>query len=314
MRTFLQNLLNLYATLSHHSQGKMEVNIFLQRYVVPLIRFTDVQPTCLQLLWSSILTRLKLPASWCGDWQEMDCVSILFVLARLTFALGSLPILCWYCNCVSLEIKRKPPLGTAWTTMRTAATLPSTLPEKRFQISTLWRCTIGTNYHFPKLVDVDMNEQREQQQRFPMLYYHYLFSCFRFHSISLTAISISSNWPNKIRSRGLIPSPGSNRRRPGDGRGQQHSYASQRSGDNYDLEQLQIMKVVLKSNLDATCSCKTVTRWPFSGFQMISPFSRSSRFHMSVMWSPMTLGWPMVTMELEYHRSKPCHTGWCHFM
>ena len=120
-----------------------------------------------------------------------------------------------------------------------------------------------------------MNEQREQQQRSPMshcpmLYYHYLFSCFRFHSISLTAISISSNWPNKIRSRGLIPSPGSNRRRPGDGRGQQHSYASQRSGDNYDLEQLQIMKVVLKSNLDATCSCKnkmvTVTRWPFSGF------------------------------------------------
>ena len=51
-----------------------------------------------------------------------------------------------------------------------------------------------------------MNEQREQQQRSPMshcpmLYYHYLFSCFRFHSISLTAISISSNWPNKIRSR-----------------------------------------------------------------------------------------------------------------
>ena len=141
MRTFLQNLLNLYATLSHHSQGKMEVNIFLQRYVVPLIRFTDVQPTCLQLLWSSILTRLELPASWCGDWQEMDCVSILLVLARLTFALGSLPILCWYCNYVSLEIKRKPPLGTAWTTMRTAATLRSTLPEKRFQISTLWRCT-----------------------------------------------------------------------------------------------------------------------------------------------------------------------------
>ena len=29
MRTFLQNLLNLYATLSHHSQGKMEVSIFL---------------------------------------------------------------------------------------------------------------------------------------------------------------------------------------------------------------------------------------------------------------------------------------------
>ena len=141
MRTFLQNLLNLYATLSHHSQGKMEVNIFLQRYVVPLIRFTDVQPTCLQLLWSSILTRLKLPASWCGDWQEMDRVSILFALARLTFALGSLPILCWYCNYVCLQIKRKPPLGTAWTTMRTAATLHSTLPEKRFQISTLWRCT-----------------------------------------------------------------------------------------------------------------------------------------------------------------------------
>ena len=38
----------------------------------------------------------------------------------------------------------------------------------------------------------------------------------------------------------------------------------------FDGEQLQIMKVVLKSNLDATCSCKnkmvTVTRWPFSGF------------------------------------------------
>ena len=95
--------------------------------------------------------------------------------------------------------------------------------------------SVKVHDHFPKLVGVHMNEQREQQQRSPMshcpmLYYHYLFSCFRFHSISLTAISISSNWPNKIRSR--IPSPGSNRRRPGDGRGQQHSYASQRSGDD----------------------------------------------------------------------------------
>ena len=66
--------------------------------------------------------------------------------------------------------------------------------------------SVKVHDHFPKLVGVHMNEQREQQQRSPMshcpmLYYHYLFSCFRFHSISLTAISISSSWPNKIRSR-----------------------------------------------------------------------------------------------------------------
>ena len=61
--------------------------------------------------------------------------------------------------------------------------------------------SVKVHDHFPKLVDVDMDEQREQQQLSPMLYYHYLFSCFRFHSISLTAISISSSWPNKIRSR-----------------------------------------------------------------------------------------------------------------
>ena len=66
--------------------------------------------------------------------------------------------------------------------------------------------SVKVHDHFPKLVGVHMNEQREQQQRSPMshcpmLYYHYFFSCFRFHSISLTAISISSSWPNKIRSR-----------------------------------------------------------------------------------------------------------------